>query len=159
MTSDAFALGVTEELFEWVSAHKGHPNPRFNPKCFYSCFLKVTDLLPHMGNELNSSFITKDDLIELDDRVPFITLDCVSGELKMEDGNHRLASFAKLGYTWFPVIVAIICTPGASPLRAIPDCYQGCNDYDHARLWRGNEREILYNVFHLQERTTRSNPI
>lgn len=147
----AFALGVSENLLKWVRAGKGHPDPLFNPTAHYSTFLKVSDLLLHMGNELCATFTVTHDPIELDERVPFVTLDCVSGALRLENGNHRLASFARLGYVWFPVVVVIISTPGAHPIRHIPGRYQGCNDYDHARLWKGHERDILYSVFYLQQ--------
>jgi hypothetical protein len=151
----AFALNVTQELYDWVTSHKGHPDPKFNPKCFYSTFLRVSDLIKHQGNVLVDAKYRAvlnrllQEPLALDNQIPYITLDCVSGELKVNDGNHRLMAFSALGYTWFPVVVAVVSTPGADPVRHIPERYIGHNDYDNARLWRGHEKEVLRDIYTL----------
>jgi len=152
----AFDLHVSDELYEWIRTHRGHPNARFNPTCYYSCFLKVADLINVHGNTLVDAKyeavlqrVMDEPLALQEDNMPFVTLDCVTGAMRLVDGNHRLAAFHALGYVWFPVVVAVVSTPGGEPVRHIPKRYQGDNNYDNARLWRGSEAAILQDVFHL----------
>lgn len=151
--------GVSAELYEWVSAHKGHPDPAFNPKSHYSCFLKTEELLYVRGNAINANGKYDIALERLRtepltmESPPILALDCVSGDAKLVEGNNRLAAFHTLGYEWFPVVVVITSTPGAQLVRPIPDEFTGMNDYDHARYWRYHEAEVLAKVYAFEEYT------
>lgn len=149
--------GVSADFYEWVTAHKGHPDPAFNPKAYYSCLLKTSDLLAIRGNTLNANHKYDIALERLRrepltmENPPILALDCVSGNAKLVEGNNRLTAFHTLGYEWFPVFVVVTSTPGAECVRFIPDEFTGMNDYDHARFWRFHEAEVLAKVYEFEE--------
>lgn len=148
---------LSKEVQDWIKERKGHPDPAFNPTCYYSCLFKTSDLMKHAKrNEINANnkLIIALERLKVEpltmESFPILSLDCVSGEMCLIEGNNRLIAFLTLGYTWFPVIVAIVQTPGSEQVREIPEQYLGTNDWDNASLWRHHEADIISDVYELE---------